>query len=120
MLKFLLDANLSPITASHLRKLGFNTKSITEEKLGYLIDEEVIKLAQKESRIIITFDLDFGEIYHSRESGKIGVIVLRIENQTSKNVNFVLEEFILKNMDKLNKNKTSLVVIKRGNVRLIQ
>lgn len=66
MIKFLLDANLSPITSNYLIKLGHNSKSITEEKLGYLKDTEIVKVAKKEKRIIITFDLDFGEIYHKR------------------------------------------------------
>ncbi|MDP3918061.1 MAG: DUF5615 family PIN-like protein [Candidatus Woesebacteria bacterium] len=42
MIKFLLDANLSPVTSKYLAELGFDSKSITEEKLGYVIDPEVI------------------------------------------------------------------------------
>ena len=67
MIKFLLDANLSPTTSKYLINLGFNSKSITEERLGYLIDSEIVKIAKKEKRMIITFDLDFGEIYHQKE-----------------------------------------------------
>lgn len=65
MIKFLLDANLSPQTAKSLRNLAFDVRSITEERLGYLTDEDIVKIAYSENRIIITFDLDFGELYSS-------------------------------------------------------
>lgn len=48
MLKLLLDANLSPETAKFLRHQGFDVKSVQEEKLGKLTDEEIVKLAIKE------------------------------------------------------------------------
>jgi hypothetical protein len=36
------------------------------------------------------FDLDFGEIYHRRQRGKLGAIVLRLDNQTVEAVNHVV------------------------------
>lgn len=120
MIKFLLDANLSPITSKYLVSLGFNSKSITAEKLGHLKDPEIVKIAKKEKRIIITFDLDFGEIYHHEESNNIGVIVLRLENQTPESVNFVLDQFLSKDIDKLKQNLKSLIVIKKGNTRFVK
>lgn len=120
MTKFLLDANLSPQTSKYLVNLGFNSKSITEEKLGYLKDSEIVKIAKKEKRIIITFDLDFGEIYHQRESTGVGIIVLRLENQTPENVNSVLDQFLKSDIDKLNQNMNSLIVIKKGSTRFVK
>ncbi|EKE06395.1 MAG: hypothetical protein ACD_19C00014G0009 [uncultured bacterium] len=120
MIKFLLDANLSPKTSKYLTKLGFDSKSITEEKLGYLKDSEIIKITKKEKRIIITFDLDFGEIYHQKESGNMGIIVLRLENQTPENVNSILDQFLSKETDKLKQNIKSLIVIKKGSTRFVK
>ena len=48
MIKFLLDANLSPISSRFLNQRGYHSKSITEEGLGYLEDIEIIKLAKKD------------------------------------------------------------------------
>ena len=120
MLKFLLDANLSPQTSKYLIKLGFNTKSITEEKLGHLKDPEIFTIAKKEKRIIVTFDLDFGEIYHQHESDGVGIIVLRLENQTPENVNFVLDQFLTKDINRLKQNVNSLIVIKKGSTRFVR
>lgn len=119
MFKFLLDANLSPTTANHLRDSGFDIKSITEERLGHLLDEDVVEMAKKERRIIITFDLDFGEIYHEKEHRKIGIIVLRLNNQTPENVNFVLGQFLDKNISRLKQNTRSLIVIKENGIRFV-
>lgn len=63
-LKFLLDANISSETAIFLRSLGFGVKSLIEEGLGTVGDQEVAAMAMKERRILITFDLDFGELYY--------------------------------------------------------
>lgn len=82
MPKLLLDANISPETARFLRSLGFSVKSLIEENLAGITDEQVVTLAEKERRVIITFDLDFGRIYHFKEQGKVGIVVLRLENQT--------------------------------------
>lgn len=120
MIKFLLDANLSPQTSKHLIKLGFDSKSITEEKLGFLKDIEIIELAKLEKRVVITFDLDFGEIYHQKESGAVGIVVLRLDNQTPENTNYVLEHFLTNEIDKLNKNLKSLIIIKKGNTRFVK
>lgn len=120
MIKFLLDANLSPQTSKYLIKLGFNSKSITEEKLGFLKDIEIVELAKLENRIIITFDLDFGEIYHQHESSKVGIVVLRLNDQTPENTNYVLSQFLTKEIDRLNKNLKSLIIIKKGSTRFVR
>jgi len=119
VIKFLLDANLSPKTRQYLEgKFNFDIIDlITENKHG-LTDEAVIKLAKKEKRIIITFDLDFGEIYYFSERGKVGIIVLRIENQTVESVNRVLDKFFQKEAKNIDLEK-SLVVIDENKVRIV-
>ena len=119
MAKFLLDANLSPKTRQYLReKFNFDIIDlITENKQG-LTDEKVIKLAKKEKRVIITFDLDFGEIYYFSERGSVGIIVLRIQNQTVEFVNKVLFRFFKKEAKNIDLEK-SLVVIDDTKVRII-
>jgi len=118
VLKLLLDANLSPKTRKYLeKKFDFNVIDlITENKYG-MTDEQVIKLAKKEKRIIITFDLDFGEIYYFNERGKVGTIVLRLENQTVESVNKVLDKFFQKEAKNIDLER-SLVVIDENKIRI--
>lgn len=68
--RFLLDANLSPETADFLRSLVFDVKSLIEEGLGDLDDEEVIKITRRENRILVTFDLDFAEVHYFSSTRK--------------------------------------------------
>lgn len=119
MIKFLLDANLSPETATYLAEQGFDSKSVNTEKLGNLTDPEIVLIAKKEKRVIITFDLDFGEIYHEKERGSVGIIVLRLKDQTIENINFVLKKFLSQHLNKLEKNPRSLVIYKKNSVRFI-
>lgn len=117
MLKFLLNANLSPETACFLRELGFDVKCLLEENLSTIDDEEVIGIAKKEGRIVITFDLDFGEIYHFREKGKVGIIVLRLHDQTVESVNAVLEQFFKDLEGQENELRKSLVIVEEDRYR---
>lgn len=65
MNKILLDANLSPEISAYLRKtFGYDVIDLISGNKYDIDDNEVIQLAKKENRIIITFDLDFGKIYH--------------------------------------------------------
>ncbi|PIS21374.1 hypothetical protein COY33_02370 [candidate division WWE3 bacterium CG_4_10_14_0_2_um_filter_42_7] len=93
MLKLLLDANISPETARFIRSLNINTKSLIEENLSGITDEEVVALAKKEKQVILTFDFDFGYIYQLKEQDKLGVVVLRIKDQTVESANSHLERF---------------------------
>lgn len=113
MLKLLLDANLSPETAKFFRRKGLNVKSIQEEKLGKLADKEIVELAIKEERIVVTLDLDFGELWYFVFKGKTGIIVLRTKFQTVEWVNKILEKF-LKERFKEGMEKSLIVLSESG------
>lgn len=111
MLRLLLNANLSPETAQFLRQyFSFDVRCLLEDSLGKIADADVADLAKQEQRIIITSDLDFGQIYHFDKSNKLGVIVLRLSNQTVENVNEKLKRFFKEYQDDSSL-PTTLVVI---------
>ena len=118
MPKFLLDANLSPITAEFLRNLGFDSTSILEEKLHYMTDEEIVEKAKKEKRIIITSDQDFADLWYYKEKGKIGIIRIRTKNQTPEHVEEILKKFF--DNPKSSADITGrLVIVKKTGFRII-
>lgn len=119
MKKFLLDANLSPRTRAYLTDtIHFDVTDLQSQQLGTLSDEDVVALAITEGRIIITFDKDFGEIYYLRERGKVGVIVLRLEDQTVESVNQTLHTFFSEQAANIEL-ATSLVVIEPDTIRVV-
>ena len=59
--KLLADLNISVATVNFFSSLGYDIKRVSPL---LKTDEEVVNLAQKEQRTILTFDKDFGEIYY--------------------------------------------------------
>jgi len=94
MIAFLADENISPESADHLEALGYSCHSLRREGPWRLSDSEIVAMAKREGRIILTHDLDFGEIYYFAMGGEIDIIVLRLRRQTVKAVNDVLERFL--------------------------
>lgn len=63
-MRLLLDANLSPQTATMLReRFGYDVVDLMSLGLERLADDDVIDLAIRDSRIVVTEDLEFGQLY---------------------------------------------------------
>jgi predicted nuclease of predicted toxin-antitoxin system len=61
-MKLLLDMGLAPRTADHLRQLGHDAEHLRDRGQANLSDERIVREAEQEGRIVITFDLDFARI----------------------------------------------------------
>ncbi len=118
MTAFLADENVSPETAAHLEALGYQCHSLVREGPRQLADPEVVALAKREQRIIITHDLDFGEIYYFAEDGELGVIVLRLRHQTVEAVNDILERFLETRALSESQLQHSLVILSESSYRV--
>ena len=115
---FLLDANLSPETAVFLRSLGYDVVSLIEENNGELDDEIIADMAEAEGRIILTFDLDFGEIYFFAREERFSVVILRLKDQRVEAVNAVLGKFLITHGHTLLQMKNNLVIATEHHVRI--
>jgi len=116
--KFLIDENLSPLLSNYLRSLNYNAQAVREIGLKGKSDEEIIKWIQKNKRVLITADLDFGEFFYLNSFGQIGVIILKSKSQKlgsfKEIINYLHKEKILKGK-KLEK---SLVIATKGKYRI--
>lgn len=117
--RLLLDANISPETAIFLRSFSFNVKSLIEDGLGDIEDEEVAKIARKEKRTLVTFDLDFGEMYYFALRKKFSVIILRLEDQRVEAANAALKRFLETQHSVLISQKKKLVILTETEVRIV-
>ncbi len=116
-LRFLLDENVSPKTADHLKGKGHDTQHVGEVKLGNANDHAVARFAQENNRIIVTFDKDFGQIYH--DSGKAsGIIIITAQNPSPKIINELLENLI-KRVNGIRLAK-ALVILNETGYRIIE
>jgi len=58
-MRLLADENIGLEVVEFLRSLGHNVSSVIEEFRG-ISDPDVLKIALKQNRVIITSDTDFG------------------------------------------------------------
>ncbi len=72
-----------------LRKQGIDVKSVVEFRKG-LTEEEVLELAGQHSRILMTFDQDFGELAFRRRIPSKRIMLPRFEPTSSKDVTSLL------------------------------
>jgi predicted nuclease of predicted toxin-antitoxin system len=77
-MRFLLDMNLPPAIADWLRSEGHDAVHVREIGFADLPDREVFARAAEEGRIVITFDLDFGEIAGLAGATGATVVLLRL------------------------------------------
>jgi predicted nuclease of predicted toxin-antitoxin system len=100
-MKFLLDMGLAPRTAVYLKGLGFDAVHLLNLGLEKLPDIEVVKLAESESRIVVTFDLDYPRIIALQKAAKPSVILFRLERFTTDEVHKILAGLVMKYKDEL-------------------
>lgn len=94
---FLVDESTGIKVAQFLQSKGFDTLYVGENYAG-TSDEDLLVIAQKEQRILITNDKDFGELVYRRKLPSSGVIFLRLKKDTPSNrtiyINYLLENFL--------------------------
>lgn len=118
MPKFLIDENLSPLLSDYLRNLKYEAKAVREVGLKGKSDQEIVNWLQKNKRILITADMDFGEIFYLKSFGKIGVIILKSRSQRLASfkeiIDYLHKEKVLKNK----KIEDSLIIAVNGKHRI--
>ena len=69
-----------------LRANGHDAVHLREQGLKRLPDSDIFKKAAEEQRIILTFDLDFGEIMALSSTRPTSVIIFRLRNTRTPHV----------------------------------
>ncbi len=109
-MKFLVDANLGRKFTSLAGKAGYDAVFIND-LLAKAPDEDVLALGERENRIVITNDKDFGELVFKIGKSSAGVVLLRTPI-TDPEKRFEMVK------DSLSKAAGNFIVIKEGHVRV--
>jgi len=86
-MRFLADAGISPQTVSFLESLNQDTEYVRALAMHRATDSEVLAYARTHNQVVITFDLDFGEILAAADVRAPSVIIFRLSDQRPTNVN---------------------------------
>lgn len=85
-MKFLADQDVYQPTVNFLRAIGHDVVCVREIGMARASDEEILKQAHREQRILLTRDKDFGALVFLRMQEHSGVILLRTNPTTVDSV----------------------------------
>lgn len=114
MIKLLADENFPSASIDQLNSAGLDTLSILQRYPG-ISDKDVILLANRESRLILTFDRDFGQlIFKEGIVPENGVLYFRLQNfKSTTPARLVIEILNNKQLDF----ERSIIVIEENFIR---
>jgi len=79
-MKVKLDENLPLRLATLLKNLGHDVHTLLDERLIGHADREIWEAAQKESRFLITQDLDFSDSRRFAPGSHHGILLIRLHS----------------------------------------
>lgn len=95
-MRFLADMGVSQRVVEWLRLAGHDAAHLRDEGLQRLPNGQIFQKAADEQRIVLTFDLDFGEILANCGAKTVSVILFSLRNTRAdfvvQRLNAVLEE----------------------------
>jgi predicted nuclease of predicted toxin-antitoxin system len=115
-MKVKLDENMPTAMAELLRGAGHDSATVAEEGLSGTDDKQILRTATAEDRIVITFDVGFGNIRAFPPGSHAGVVVFRLHDQRWA----VLEEPARRmlNSGTLDRLRRGLAIINESRVRI--
>jgi predicted nuclease of predicted toxin-antitoxin system len=114
-MRFLLDQNTDARLLTYLKQLGHDVTQIHRTYPQSIPDPEILSLARREKRILVTDDRDFGEWVFRFKHPHAGVIFLRLGTYAPLELKIARLSFVLTHYkDQLDQ----FLVVKRGSVRV--
>ncbi|MBI4450389.1 DUF5615 family PIN-like protein [Candidatus Woesearchaeota archaeon] len=113
-MRFLTDENIATSVFRSLRQAGHDVKDVKESRLQGASDNELLRLARDEDRIIVTHDKDFGQVLQASKIQHCGILFLRLYNQQPQNVQRVLLTVLASPVS--NKMQKNVVIVSEAKV----
>lgn len=100
-MRFLADMGISPKTVAFLRGLGHESVHLHEQGLDRLPDADILEKARLEGCVLLTHDLDFGELVAASGARLPSVVIFRLGSMRPERVNHYLRSVITQRGDAL-------------------
>ena len=91
--KLLIDVGVGKKVEEWMKTLQYDTKTIRDID-PRMPDIEILKIAVAEKRLLITMDKDFGELVYKSGWSYSGVLLLRLEDESTAEKIKVLETIL--------------------------
>ena len=118
-MKFLADMGISPKTVAFLQNNGYDAIHLHEQGLERLPDPEILAKARREDCILLTHDLDFGELVAASGARLPSVVIFRLRNMQPAQVNQFIDRVIAQHQDELAQGAVISVTEGQFRVRLL-
>ena len=86
-MRFLADAGLSPASVDFLIQLNHEAVHVRNLGMQRAPDADIVARARADSSIVLTFDLDFGDVLALAVLDKPSVIIFRLSDERPPAVN---------------------------------
>jgi predicted nuclease of predicted toxin-antitoxin system len=75
--RFLIDNALSPQLARQLSEAGHDAVHVRDLGIQHVSDEEIFERAERDGRVVVSADTDFGTLLASRRQRSPSVVLFR-------------------------------------------
>jgi predicted nuclease of predicted toxin-antitoxin system len=114
--RFLADMGVSRGVVEWLRSAGHDAMHLRDEGLHRLPNGDIFQKGFIEHRVVLTFDLDFGEIVAASESRLVSVVLFRLHNTRTGHVIERLQAVLEQSSTELRSG--AIIVVEEGRHRV--
>ena len=93
MLKFVLDVGVGHKVHEFLLSQGYDVISILDLDPS-MPDSDILHIAERDHRMVVAMDKDFGELVFRSQQKHYGVLLLRLEDATGEEKAVVVEQIL--------------------------
>jgi len=111
--RFIADENIPRETVELLKKKGLDIVTVSDVSPG-LGDDEILDLARKDERIVITFDRDFGQLIFKQKRKTEGLILLRFNPESPQQIAKRIQQTLATKIDM----EGSVIVVKKDTLKV--
>ncbi len=115
-MKFLADMGISPKIVDFLQQLGHRAVHLQQDGLHQLKDWQILEKACKEGCILLTHDLDFGDLLAASGADLPSVVIFRLRNMRPEHVNRHLLKIISQYPENLENG--AIITVTEGRIRM--
>ena len=115
-MRFLADMGVSMRVVEWLREVGHDAVHLRDEGLHRLPNGDIFQKGFVEQRIVLTFDLDFGEILAASAGQVVSVVLFRLHDTRSEHVSERLKTVLSQSSDDLLRG--AIIVVEEGRHRV--